>query len=78
MKSQSNWFVGISDGDAHEYKIGNVTFTVFSEFAPAQNEMTIKDRFERSLQSSFTDLTVKLLQNKMAEENVCSAAGKED
>ena len=78
MKSQSNWFVGISDGDAHEYKIGNVTFTVFSEFAPAQNKMTIKDRFERSLQSSFTDLTGELLSNKMAKENVCSAAGKED
>lgn len=78
MNNQSNWFVGISDGDAHEYKIGNVTFTVFSEFAPAQDEMTIKDRFERSLQSSFTDLTAELLPNKMAEENVCSAAGKED
>ena len=34
MKNQTNWIVGISDGNLHEYKIGNVTFTVFSEFQP--------------------------------------------
>ena len=34
MKNQTNWIVGISDGNPHEYKIGNVTFTVLSEFQP--------------------------------------------
>ena len=78
MKNQTNWIVGISDGNPHEYKIGNVTFTVFSEFEPMKSENTIKSRFEKSITSDFTDLTDAILQNKMAEEYVCSAAGKED
>ena len=51
MKNQTNWIVGISDGKAHEYKIGNVTFTVFSEFEPMKSENTIKSRFEKSITS---------------------------
>ena len=78
MKNQTHWIVGISDGNPHEYKIGNVTFTVFSEFEPMKSENTIKSRFEKSITSDFTDLTDAILQNKMAEEYVCSAAGKED
>ena len=78
MKNQTNWIVGISDGNSHGYKIGNVTFTVLSEFEPIKSENTIKSRFEKSITSDFTDLTDAILQNKMAEEYVCSAAGKED
>ena len=48
MNKRTNWIVGISDGKAHEYKIGNVTFTVFSEFEPMKSENTIKSRFEKS------------------------------
>ena len=56
----------------------NVTFTVFSEFEPMKSENTIKSRFEKSITSDFTDLTDAILQNKMAEEYVCSTAGEED
>ena len=60
------------------YKIGNVTFTVFSEFEPMKSENTIKSRFEKSITSDFTDLTGEIFEDTMAEEYVCSAAGKED
>ena len=78
IKKQTNSIVGISDGKAHEYKIGNVTFTVFSEFEPMKSENTIKSRFEKSITSDFTDLTGEIFEDTMAEEYVCSAAGKED
>ena len=41
MKNQTNWIVGISDGNSHEYKIGNGTFTVLSEFWPKISGVTI-------------------------------------
>ena len=78
MNKRTNWIVGISDGKAHEYKIGNVTFTVFSEFEPMKSENTIKSRFENSIKSDFTDLTGEIFRDKMVAEYVCSAAGKED
>ncbi len=78
MKKQTNWIVGISDGKAHEYKIGNVTFTVFSEFEPMKSENTIKSRFEKSIKRDFTDLTGEIFDAKMAEEYVYPTAGKED
>ena len=76
MNKRTNWIVGISDGKAHEYKIGNVTFTVLSEFEPIKSENT--SRFEKSITSDFTDLTDEIFEDTMAEEYVCSAAGKED
>ena len=78
MNKRTNWIVGISDGKTHEYRIGNVTFTVFSEFEPMKSENTIKSRFEKSIKSDFTDLTGEIFDGKMAEEYVCSAAGEED
>ena len=78
MNKRTNWIVGISDGKAHEYKIGNVPFTVFSEFDPMKSENTIKSRFEKSITSDFTDLTDEIFEDTMAEEYVCSTAGKED
>ena len=41
MNKRTNWIVGISDGKTHKYKIGNVTFTVFSEFEPMKSEQAI-------------------------------------
>ena len=78
MNKRTNWIVGISDGKAHEYKIGNVIFTVLSEFQPKISGVTIKNRFERTITGDFTDLTDAILQNKMAEEYVCSTAGEEE
>lgn len=77
MKNQTNWIVGITDGNAHEYKIGNVTFTVLSEFEPKISGVTIKNRFERTITCDFTDLTGEIFRDKMAAEYVCSTAGKE-
>ena len=78
MKNQTNWIVGISDGNPHEYKIGNVTFTVLSEFQPKISGTTIKNRFERTITGNFTDLTDEIFEDKMVAEYVCSTAGKED
>ena len=78
MNKRTNWIVGISNGNSHEYKIGNVTFTVLSEFEPMKSENTIKSRFEKSITSDFTDLTGEIFEDTMAEEYVCSTAGKED
>lgn len=78
MKNQTNWIVGISDGNSHGYKIGNVTFTVLSEFQPKISGVTIKNRFERTITGDFTDLTGEIFSDKMAAEYVCSTAGKED
>ena len=78
MKNQTNWIVGISDGNPHEYKIGNVTFTVLSEFQPKISGVTIKNRFERTITDDFTGLTRKIFRDKMAAEYVCSTARKED
>ena len=78
MNNRTNWIVGISDGKAHEYKIGNVTFAVLSEFQPKISGVTIKNRFERTITGDFTDLTGEIFEDTMAEEYVCSAAGKED
>ena len=66
MNKRTNWIVGISDGKAHEYKIGNVTFTVLSEFEPMKSENTIKSRFEKSITSDFTDLT-----DEIFEDTIC-------
>ena len=73
-----NWIVGIGDGKPHEYKIGNVTFEVLSEFEPTKSRITIKNRFERTLKNDFVDLTGHIIDGKMGDEYVCSAAGKEE
>ena len=78
MKNSENWIVGISNGESHEYKIGNVTFEVISEFEPPQSNTTIKNRFERTLTNNLIDLTNHITESKIGNEYVCSTAGKED
>ena len=73
-----NWIVGISDCKPHEYKIGNVTFEVLSVSEPSKSKTTIKNRFERTLKNDFVDLTSHIIDSKMGDEYVCSAAGKEE
>jgi len=74
----NNWIIGITDGKPHEHKIGNVTFSVFSEFEPTKSRVTIKDRLGRSITSEFAHLTDETIDNNMIDEYVCSAVGKED
>lgn len=73
------FFVGLGSKD-NEYKIGNVNFTVKSRFQKFEikNVETISDRVKRIITSDFVDLTDKSPPSTMAEEYVCSAAGKED
>ena len=73
MNKRTNWIVGISDGKTHEYKIGNVTFTVFSEFEPMKSENTIKSRFEKSITSDFTDMTGEIFEEKITGHYASSA-----
>ena len=78
MKNKiSAWIIGIGCGE-RKYKINNVTYTVSSSFEPFQSKNNLKERFERTLISDFVPLTIPESQDKMADEYVCSAAGKED
>lgn len=74
------FFLGLGSTEDNEYKIGNVNFTVKSRFQKFElkNVETISDRMKRIVTSDFIDLTDKSPPSTMAEEYVCSAAGKED
>jgi hypothetical protein len=77
-KSKINaWICGLAQGK-REYKINNVNFIVESRFEPFDSDTTIKDRFGRTITSDFIPLTEISQPCKMAEEYVCSTAGKED
>ena len=73
------FYIGLYSDD-QEYKIGNVNFTVGSSFQTLKikTNQTIADRFKRIITSDFVDLTDDKPPNIMAEEYVCSTAGKED
>ena len=71
------WIVGIGC-EERKYKINNVTYTVSSHFEPFESKNSIKGRFERTIVSDFVPLTLKTPDCIMADECVCSAAGKED
>ncbi|HZJ77995.1 MAG TPA: hypothetical protein VFD52_04255 [Clostridia bacterium] len=73
----TGWICGLSQGE-QKYKINGVTYTVASRFESPQSENTIKSRFSRTITNDFIDLTDDLKIYKMADEYVCSAAGKED
>ena len=70
------WIVGIGCGD-RRYKIGDVTYTVSSHFEPINSENKINDRIKRTIISDFIPLTLLESQDKIADEYVCSTAGKE-
>ena len=73
------FYIGLYS-DNQEYKIGNVNFVVGSSFQTMKikENPTIADRFKRIIASDFVDLTDDKPPNIMAEEYVCSTAGKED
>ena len=72
-----NWIIGIGCGE-HQYKVGDVTYTVSSYFEPINSENKINDRIKRSIVSDFAPLTIFKPQDIMADEYVCSTAGEED
>lgn len=72
-----NWIVGIGCGD-RQYKIGDVTYTVSSHFEPTDSKNQIKERLKKTIISDFVPLTLLEPQVKMADEYVCSTAGKEE
>ena len=79
MRKSKNgaWICGLAQGKS-QYKINNVSFIVKSRFEPFDSDTTINDRFGRTITSDFIPLTEISGPCKMAEEYVCSAAGKED
>lgn len=77
MVELRNWIVGIGGGE-RKYRINNITYVVSSRFEPPKYQSTMKDRFRRSITSDFVPLTLPPAVDKMADEYVCSAAGKED
>ena len=78
----SNWIVGFGSED-HEYVINGVKYIVGSKFQksnfkePAENTL-LSSRIEKYLTNDFADLTANISTNKISNEYVCSAAGKED
>ena len=73
------WYTGFFCGE-QSYQIGGVRYVVESCFLPfpKPEHKTIRDCVEKLLCSDFTDLTLFEPPDILEEENVCSAAGKED
>ena len=77
-----NWIVGFGSRD-HEYVINGVKYIVGSKFQkvnlkePAEN-ILLSSRIEKYITNDFADLTADISTNKISNEYVCSAAGKED
>ena len=73
------WYTYLLDNKQH-YDIGDVHYIVETRFAPfpTGDQITLKDRFEKMLNSDFTDLTMFEPPNMIEDENVCSVAGKEE
>lgn len=66
--------------DDNEYLINGVRYIVGSSFQSARVETSssIADRFKRIITGDLTPLTPETIQSKIAADDVCSAAGKEE
>lgn len=71
------WIIGLPHNE-REYKVGGVTYLVSSTFSPRANAVTMQERLEHSISSSFAPLTAEISGTMMTDENVCSTAGRED
>ncbi|NLB55971.1 MAG: hypothetical protein GX811_09440 [Lentisphaerae bacterium] len=71
------WICGLAQWKS-QYRINNVNFIVESRFEPVDSDTTINERFRRTITSDFIPLTGISEPCKIAEEYVCSAAGKEN
>ena len=72
-----NWIIGIGCGE-HQYKVGDITYTVSSHFEPINSENKINDRIKRTIVSDFAPLTIFEPQDIMADEYVCSGCMTSD
>ena len=78
----SHWIIGFGSED-HESVINGVKYIVGSKFQkanlkePAENTL-LSSRIEKYLTNDFADLTANISTNRISNEYVCSAAGKED
>jgi len=67
------------DAQEHEYNINGATYIVGSVFKDEkETDLTMKDSITRIMTSDFTHLDITEKNDKMAVENVCSTAGKEE
>lgn len=67
--------------EEHEYKINGATYIVSAAFKHTgrkEDNTSFPTCVKRILTSDFAHLIVTEEKDKMAAENVCSAAGKED
>lgn len=71
------WTIGLPHNE-REYKIGGMTYQVSSVFSPRANAVTMQERLEHSISSSFPPLTPEISGTMMTDEDVCSTAGRED
>ena len=83
MIMNNNRFLENYNQSENEYTVNGVKYIVSSHFAPisiakgARNE-TLADRISEFIKSDFADLIALSPHDKMANEYVCSTAGKED
>ena len=66
--------------DEQEYTVNGVRYIVSSSFQSSKvpTSTTIHDRFKRIVSGDTVPLSVASTDDTMAEEYVCSTAGKED
>ncbi len=64
--------------EKREYRINGVTYIVAARFEKSDSENSIRSRFERIINNEMIDLTTEPPCDKIVEENVYSAAGKEE
>ena len=78
MKEKTNsWICGLMSGK-REYKINAVTYIVSARYEDKESKNTIRSRFERVITNEMIDLMDEPPDSIMKDEDVCSAAGKED
>ncbi len=77
MKRLTGWVCGLLPGE-REYKLNGVTYIVSARFENPDSENSIRSRFEEAITNEMIDLMDQPSDDRMAEEYVYSAAGKED
>ena len=68
-------------GEEHEYKVNDATYIVSAAFKHTgrkEDNTSFPTCVKRILTSDLTHLIITEENDTMAEENVCSTAGKED